>query len=67
LTDRRRGSNVESDVSHAKKGRRHGKKLCLGENVRVMVTRINALRGEIAVESVQTSESSALRTPALSY
>ena len=42
-------------------------KLRLGDNFRVMVTRIDAFRGEIDIDSVQTSESSASQTPALAY
>jgi len=38
------------------KGRRHGKKFRLGDNVRVKVARINAFRAEIDLEYVQTSE-----------
>jgi ribonuclease R len=38
------------------KGRRHGKKFRLGDNVRVKVARINAFRSEIDLEYVQTSE-----------
>jgi ribonuclease R len=38
------------------KGRRHGKKFRLGDNLRVRVARINAFRSEIDFELVQTSE-----------
>ena len=36
------------------KGRRHGKKFRLGDNVRVKVARINAFRSEIDFDLVQT-------------
>jgi ribonuclease R len=38
------------------KGRRHGKKFRLGDNVRVKVARINAFRSEVDFELLQTSE-----------
>ena len=38
------------------KGRRHGKKFRLGDNVRVKVTRINAFRSEIDFELLQANE-----------
>ncbi len=38
------------------KGRRHGKKFRLGDNVRVKVTRINAFRSEIDFELLPTNE-----------
>jgi len=38
------------------KGRRHGNKFRLGDNVRVKVARINAFRSEIDFECIQTSE-----------
>jgi ribonuclease R len=38
------------------KGRRHGKKFRLGDNVRVKVARINTFRSEIDFELVQTPE-----------
>jgi len=40
------------------KGRRHGKKFRLGDNVRVRVARINAIRGEIDLELVFDSQES---------
>ncbi|HEX9788886.1 MAG TPA: ribonuclease R, partial [Candidatus Binatia bacterium] len=40
------------------KGRRHGKKFRLGDNVRVKVARINAFRSEIDLELVQTPKRS---------
>jgi exoribonuclease R len=40
------------------KGRRHGKKFRLGDNVIAKVARINAFRSEIDFELVRTSESS---------
>ena len=43
------------------KGRRHGRKFRLGDNVRVKVARINAFRAEIDLEYVQTSEGRLLK------
>ena len=40
------------------KGRRHGKKFRLGDNVRVRVAKINAFRSEIDFELLQPSKSS---------
>jgi exoribonuclease R len=37
------------------KGRRHGRKFRLGDNLRVKVARINAFRGEIDFELVSSS------------
>ena len=39
------------------KGRRHGRKFRLGDNVRVKVVRINAFRSEIDFELVSTGNS----------
>ena len=38
------------------KGRRHGKKFRLGDNIRVKVVRINAFRSEIDFELTNTSK-----------